>query len=109
MNIIWAVEGNSVIVVDDIIDAAGKKKITADGLTKKGAVELYGCTTHPVLSGPELERIEDSQIKELVVTNTIDLPEEKKISQLTQLSVASLLGEAITRIHENKSVSVLFD
>src|SRR5690625_820216 len=109
MNIIGDVEGRSVIIVDDIIDTAGTMKIAADALIKKGAVEVYACATHPVLSGPALERIEDSQIKELVVTNTIDLPEEKKISKLTQLSVASLLGEAITRIHENKSVSVLFD
>src|SRR5690625_3279989 len=109
MNIIGDVEGRSVIIVDDIIDTAGTMKIAADALIKKGAVEVYACATHPVLSGPALERIEDSQIKELVVTNTIDLPEEKKISKLTQLSVASLLGEAITRIHENKSVSVLFE
>jgi ribose-phosphate pyrophosphokinase len=70
---------------------------------------VYACCTHPVLSGPAIERIENSQIKELVVTNTIALPEDKKIGKLTQLSVAELIAEAIVRVHEEKSVSTLFD
>lgn len=109
MNIIGDVEGKTVVIVDDIIDTAGTMQLAADALIEKGAKEVYACATHPVLSGPAIERIQNSQIKELVVTNTIKLPEEKQIDKITQLSVASLFGEAITRIHENQSVSILFD
>ena len=106
MNIIGDIEGKTAIIVDDIIDTAGTMQLAADALVEKGAKEVYACATHPVLSGPALERIENSQIRELVVTNTISLPEEKKIAKLTQLSVAKLLGEAIMRIHNNESVSI---
>lgn len=109
MNIIGEIEGKTAIIVDDIIDTAGTMQLAADALVEKGAKEVYACATHPVLSGPALDRIENSQIRELVVTNTIYLPEEKKIAKLTQLSVAKLLGEAIMRIHNNESVSILFD
>lgn len=109
MNIIGDVEGKTVVIIDDIIDTAGTMQLAADALIEKGAKEVYACATHPVLSGPAIDRIQNSQIKELVVTNTIQLPEEKQIDKITQLSVASLFGEAITRIHENKSVSILFD
>lgn len=109
MNIIGEIEGKTAIIIDDIIDTAGTMQLAADALIEKGAKEVYACATHPVLSGPALERMENSKIKELVVTNTIALPEEKRIDKLTQLSVANLLGEAITRIHRNESVSVLFD
>jgi ribose-phosphate pyrophosphokinase len=76
---------------------------------ENGATEVYACCTHPVLSGPAIERIQNSNIKELVVTNSINLGEEKKISKLKQLSVAPLIGEAIIRVHEEQSVSTLFD
>lgn len=109
MNIIGNVEGRTAIIIDDIIDTAGTIQLAADALIDNGAKEVYACCTHPVLSGPAIERIESSQIKELVVTNTITLPEEKQSPKITQLSVASLIGEAITRIHEHKSVSILFD
>src|SRR5699024_4807609 len=109
MNIIGDVEGKTAIIVDDIIDTAGTMTLAADALIEKGAVAVYAYVTHPVLSGPAIERIENSQIKELVVTNTISLPEEKKIDKITQLSVAPLLGDAIKRIQNNKSVSILFD
>lgn len=109
MNIIGDIEGKTAIIVDDIVDTAGTMQLAADALIEKGAKAVYACATHPVLSGPALERMENSKIEELVVTNTIALPEEKRIAKLTQLSVAKLLGEAITRIHNNESVSVLFD
>lgn len=110
MNIIGDIEGKTAIIIDDIIDTAGTIKLAADALIEKGAREVYACCTHPVLSGPALERIEESQIKELVVTNTIILQDDVKASdKVTQLSVAPLIGEAITRINKDKSVSILFD
>src|SRR5690625_507609 len=109
MNIIGDIEGKTEIIIDDIIDTAGTMQLAADALIEQGAKEVYACATHPVLSGPAIERIQNSQIKELVVTNTIQLPAEKKIDKITQLSVAPLIGEAIIRIHEDQSVSILFD
>lgn len=109
MNIIGDIEGRTAIIIDDIIDTAGTITLAANALIENGAKEVYACCTHPVLSGPAIERIEQSNIKELIVTNTIPLPEEKHIDKITQLSVASLIGEAIIRIHEYKSVSILFD
>jgi len=108
MNIIGDIEGKTAIIVDDIIDTAGTITLAANALIENGAREVYAACTHPVLSGPAIERIEASNIKELIVTNTIPLPKEKQIDKITQLSVASLIGEAIIRIHELKSVSILF-
>src|SRR5690625_3055779 len=109
MNIIGDIEGRTAIIIDDIIDTAGTIQLAANALVEKGAEAVYACATHPVLSGPAIERIENSQIEELVVTNTIVLPEKKQINKITQLSVAPLIGEAIVRIHEHQSVSILFD
>lgn len=109
MNIVGNVEGKICILIDDIIDTAGTITIGANALLESGAKEVYACCTHPVLSGPAIERIQNSVIKELVVTNTIKLPEEKMIPKITQLSVGQLMAEAISRIYENKSVSTLFD
>lgn len=109
MNIVGNVDGKIAILIDDIIDTAGTITLAANALTESGAKEVYACCTHPVLSGPAIERIENSNIKELIVTNSIALPEEKKISKIKELSVAPLLGEAIIRVHENQSVSTLFD
>lgn len=109
MNIVGNVEGKICILIDDIIDTAGTITIGANALLESGAKEVYACCSHPVLSGPAIERIENSVIKELVVTNTIQLPEEKMIPKITQLSVAPLMAEAISRIYENKSVSTLFN
>jgi len=108
MNIIGNIEGNTAIIIDDIIDTAGTITLAANALIENGAKEVYACCTHPVLSGPAIERIQNSKIKELVVTNSISLPDEKKIEKIRQLSVAPLLAEAIVRVFENKSVSVLF-
>ncbi|ANC75387.1 MAG: ribose-phosphate diphosphokinase [Bacillota bacterium] len=109
MNIVGNIEGKTAILIDDIIDTAGTITLAANALVENGAKEVYACCTHPVLSGPAMDRIQNSSIKELVVTNTIVLPEEKKIDKVTQLSVAPLLGEAIIRVHEQLSVSKLFD
>lgn len=108
MNIIGNIEGKTAIIIDDIIDTAGTITLAANALIENGAKEVYACCTHPVLSGPAIERIQNSKIKELIVTNSISLPEEKKIEKIRQLSVAPLLAEAIVRVFENKSVSVLF-
>ncbi len=109
MNIVGNIEGKTAILIDDMIDTAGTITLAANALVENGATDVYACCTHPVLSGPAIERIQNSRIKELVVTNSISLPEEKKIEKLIQLSVAPLIGEAIIRVHEDLSVSTLFD
>ena len=109
MNIVGNVEGKICILIDDIIDTAGTITIGANALLESGAKEVYACCSHPVLSGPAIERIENSAIKELVVTNTIQLSEDKLSPKIKQLSVAGLMADAIARVYENKSVSTLFD
>lgn len=109
MNIVGNVENKTAILIDDIIDTAGTITIAADALKEAGAKEVYATCTHPVLSGPAIERIKNSQIKELVITNTIPLDPEKHIDKIKVLSVAPLIGEAIIRVHEQVSVSKLFD
>lgn len=109
MNIVGNIEGKTAILIDDIIDTAGTITLAANALVDSGAREVYACCTHPVLSGPAMERIQASKIKELVVTNTIPLSAEKQTEQLKVMSVASLMGEAIVRVHEELSVSKLFD
>ncbi|MBW5449047.1 ribose-phosphate diphosphokinase [Cohnella sp. CFH 77786] len=109
MNIIGDVSGRTAILVDDIIDTAGTIALAASALQKAGAKELYACCTHPVLSGPAIERLEASPLKEIVVLDTIPLRENHGSSKIRVLSVAPLIGEAITRIHEQKSISKLFE
>ncbi|GIN64484.1 ribose-phosphate pyrophosphokinase [Robertmurraya siralis] len=109
MNIVGNIEGKVAILIDDIIDTAGTITLAANALVENGALAVYACCTHPVLSGPAIDRIENSKIKELVVTNSIALPEEKLTGKIKQLSVAALIGEAIIRVHEDQSVSTLFD
>jgi ribose-phosphate pyrophosphokinase len=109
MHLIGDVSGKDCIVVDDLIDTAGTVCSGAKALMSFGAKSVVVCATHPVLSGPALQRIIESPISELVVTNTIQLsPEAKACSKIRQLSVAPLLAEAIRRIHHNDSVSSLF-
>lgn len=108
MHIIGEVKGKIAILVDDMIDTAGTVSEGARALLNEGAREIYACCTHPVLSGPAIQRLEGSPLKEVVVTNTIPVPPEKVIPKLKVLSVASLLGEAIRRIFEEESVSMLF-
>ncbi|MCG0275840.1 MAG: ribose-phosphate pyrophosphokinase [Thermosediminibacteraceae bacterium] len=109
MNIIGKVKGKTVIMIDDIIDTAGTITLGAQALLEHGAKEIYACCTHPVLSGPAIERLSASPIKEVVVTNTIPLREHQKIDKIKVLSVAQLFAEAIKRIHLHQSVSTLFD
>ena len=109
MNIIGDIEGKNVILVDDMIDTAGTITQAAKAMSEKGAKDIYATCTHPLFSGPAISRLKDSPVKELVVTDTILLPEEKKIDKLTTLSVAPLIASAIERIYEALSVSVLFD
>jgi ribose-phosphate pyrophosphokinase len=109
MNIVGNIDGKVAILIDDIIDTAGTITLAANALVENGAKEVYACCTHPVLSGPAIDRIQNSKIKELVVTNTIPLPEEKQIDKISQLSVAKLMSEAIIRVYEDQSVSTLFD
>jgi ribose-phosphate pyrophosphokinase len=109
MSIIGNVENKTAILIDDIIDTAGTITLAANVLIEQGAKEVYACCTHPVLSGPAITRINESSIKELVVTNTIPLPKEKHVSKIRSLSVAPIIGEAIIRVHEELSLSKLFD
>lgn len=108
MNIIGDVKGKKCILIDDMIDTAGTISLGAQALMDQGAEEVYASCTHPVLSGPAIERLENSPIKEVVVTDSINLPKEKQIDKLVQVSVGPLLGAAIKRINENKPVSPLF-
>lgn len=109
MNVIGDVAGKKVILIDDLIDTAGTLISAADALVDRGAEEIYACCTHPVLSGPAVERIKSSIIKELVITNSIYLPEGKQINKITSLTIAPLLADAVLRVHNNASVSVLFE
>ncbi|MFZ5753006.1 MAG: ribose-phosphate diphosphokinase [Bacillota bacterium] len=109
MHIIGDVKGKTVVMIDDIIDTAGTITLGAQALMDRGAKEVYACCIHPVLSGPAIARLAKSPIKEVVVTNTIPLGPEKKLDKMKVLSVAPLIGEAIIRIHEDLSVSKLFD
>ncbi|MEH7235347.1 ribose-phosphate diphosphokinase [Bacillus sp. JJ1562] len=109
MNIVGHIEGKNAIIIDDLIDTAGTITIAAQALKEMGAKGVYACCTHPVLSGPAIERIESSPIQELVVTNSIQLPEEKQIDKITTISIAPLLVNAIDRIHNERAVSPLFE
>jgi len=108
MEIIGHVDGKVAILVDDIIDTAGTMVQAAEALLERGARKVYACATHGVLSGPAVERIASSPIENLVLTDTIPLPKEKQIDKITTLSIAPLFAEAISRIHSDHSVSILF-
>ena len=107
MNVIGDVRGRVVLLVDDMVDTAGTLTKAAKALVASGAKEVYAAASHGVLAGPALERLENSPIKELVITDSIPL-NGKKLPKIKVLSVARLLGDAIKRIHEEKSVSSLF-
>ncbi len=108
LHVIGDVEGKLAILLDDIVDTAGTLVNSAQALNEHGAKEIYACCTHGVFSGPAIERIEDSSIKEVVVTNTIPKRPGKESKKITYLTVSSLLAEAIRRIHFGESVSSLF-
>ncbi len=109
MNIIGSVEGKKVLMIDDMIDTAGSITNAANALTKAGATEVYAACTHGVLSGPALERIESSTIKELIMLDTVPLPDNKKCDKIKMLTVAEIFAEGIKNIHYGKSVSKLFE
>ncbi len=108
MNIIGDVRGKKAILVDDLIDTAGTITSASNALIDIGASEVYACCTHGVLSGPSIERIEKSPIKELVTLNTIPITKGKKLDKITVLSVADVFAEAIERIYGDISISTLF-
>ncbi|MFZ5986566.1 MAG: ribose-phosphate diphosphokinase [Bacillota bacterium] len=108
MNIIGDVNDKKVILVDDLIDTGGTIVNAVNALVEIGAKEVYACCTHGVLSGPAIERIDKSEMKELVTLNTIPLDEGKKIGKITSLSVATVFAEAIERIYGDISISTLF-
>jgi len=108
MNVIGEVRGRRAVIVDDEIDTAGTLMETVRALQREGVEEIYACATHGVLSDPAVDRIRDSALREVVVTDTVPLAPAKRIKKLRQLSVAPLIGEAIRRIHEGESVGALF-
>jgi len=109
MHILGEVKGKTCLLVDDLI-ATGSSLVEAAGaLKRQGATSVYACVTHPILSGSARERIVRSPLAELVVTNTVPIPNDKRHPKITVLSVASLLAEAIRRIHYEQSISSLFD
>lgn len=109
MNIIGNIEGKNCIIIDDMIDTAGTISNAANALKDLGATAVFACATHPILSGPAIERLDKSAIEELVLLNTLPLAEEKKLDKMTFLSVAPLFAEAMTRVFTNGSISKLFD
>ncbi len=107
-HVIGEVEERNAILFDDEIDTAGSLTSAAVALKEHGANEVYACCTHPVLSGPAIERIAGSPLKEVVVTDSVPVPESKRLNKLTVLSLAPLIGEAIHRIHANLSIGAMF-
>ena len=109
MNIIGDIEGKNCIIIDDMIDTAGTITNAANAISDMGAKSVYAAATHPVLSGPAIDRLENSAIDEVVLLNTLPVKEERRIEKMTFLSVAPLFAEAMTRVFTNVSISKLFD
>ncbi|WP_203332288.1 ribose-phosphate diphosphokinase [Planococcus beigongshangi] len=109
VNIVGDIKGKNVIIIVDIVDTAVTVSAAADVLIENGAKAVYACCTHAVLSGQAVQKLENSALTELIVTNTIHVPEEKRIEKLTILSVAALLAEAIEHVHNEKPVTPLFE
>lgn len=109
MNIIGEVKGQTAVLLDDMVDTAGTLTMAAEALSKEGAKRILGCCTHAVLSGPAIQKINESSLEELIVTNTIPLRiDSERRQKIKVLSVAHLIGEAIRRTHREQSVSSLF-
>lgn len=108
MNVIGDVKGKTAVLVDDMIDTAGTMTEGGRLLRREGARQVYACSTHAVFSPPAVERLSSGVFEEVIVTNTIPVPEAHRFKQLTVLSVANLLGETIWRVHEDSSVSSMF-
>lgn len=109
LNVIGKVEGMRALTVDDEIDTASSLVNVVSTLLERGATDVYSCCTHPIFSGQAIERIASSQVKEVVVTDTVPLTDDKKLDRITVLSIAALLGEAIHRIHTGLSVGAMFE
>jgi len=109
MNIIGEVEGEVAVLMDDMVDTAGTLTMAAEALARAGASKIFACCTHPILSGSAIKKINDSPLQELVVSNSVPLtPESRGCKKIKVLSVANLIGEAIRRTHQERSVSSLF-
>jgi ribose-phosphate pyrophosphokinase len=108
LTVIGEVKDKSTLLVDDEVDTAGSISNAASALNEYGATEIYGCCTHPILSGSGVQHVASSPLKELVVTDTVPVSDEKKIDKLVVLSLAPLIGEAIHRIHAGLSVGAMF-
>ncbi|MBE6894597.1 MAG: ribose-phosphate diphosphokinase [Ruminococcaceae bacterium] len=109
MNIIGEIKDKNVVIIDDIIDTAGTLCNAANALKERGAKSVRACATHGVLSGPAIQRIQDSAIEELILLDTIQLPEEKHIEKIDVVTVAEVFAEAIKRIYNDQCLSSLFD
>jgi len=109
MNVIGEVEGKVALTVDDEIDTAGSLVSTVSALQERGVKEVYACCTHPIFSGPAIQRIASSPVKEVVVTDTVPVADDKKLDKITVLPIAPLLGEAIHRIHTGQSIGAMFE
>jgi ribose-phosphate pyrophosphokinase len=109
LSLIGNVDGKDVIIVDDLVDTAGSLKEAVEIVKEYGANDVYVSFTHPVLSGPAIDRLRGLPIKEIVTTDTIPIPPEKMLPNITILTVAELLGEVIIRSHEGRSVGELFN
>jgi len=108
LHIIGNIDGQRVLLVDDEIDTGGSITSAARALAEQGAKEIYACCTHPILSGPAVERLVNSPLKEVVVTDSVPIPEAKRIPKITVLPLASVIGEAIHRIHADLSIGAMF-
>jgi len=109
LNVVGDVKGRDCIIPDDMIDTAGTMAEAVNALKRLGAEDVYCCATHALLSGPAVQRLEASPVKEVAVTNTIDIPAQRRFDRLKVLSIAGLLGKAIGYTHSDQSVSSLFD
>jgi len=109
LNVIGDVEGKIALTVDDEIDTAGSLVGVVSALEERGATEIYACCAHPVFSGPAIKRIASCPVKEVVVTDTVPVKDERRLDKITVLPIAPLLGEAIHRIHSGQSIGAMFE
>jgi len=109
LNVIGEVEGKIALTVDDEIDTAGSLTNVVSALKAQGVKEIHACCSHPIFSGSAIKRIAENPVKEVVVTNTVPVKDEKKLDKITVLSIAPLLGEAIHRIHTGQSIGAMFE
>jgi ribose-phosphate pyrophosphokinase len=109
LTVIGDVDGKDALIIDEEIDTAGSLVKVADALKKRGAKKIYALATHAILSGPAVKNITDSKINEIVVTDSVPIPQAKRIDKIKVISIAPLLGEAIKRIHTGQSVGAMFD